>query len=77
MYRQNNICPICHCLRDINSQNFHHFEFVLYNGPRSNVNTPFDSQKATSSLLVIVICVLSVAVCKICSQNVYDLEFDL
>ena len=70
-----NFCPICHCLRDIDSQNVHDLE--LQNGARSNVNMLLERPHATS-------CVGNRYVCPIChhfrdidSQNMHDLNLEL
>ena len=55
----------------------HDLDFDLYNGPRSNVNIPIESQQATFYVLATAIFVLSVAVYLIFSQNLHDLDFDL
>ena len=47
----------------------HDLDFDLKNGPRSNVNTPIESQQATSYMLAIVIFSLSVTVCEITTFN--------
>ena len=52
----------------------HDLGFNLYNGPKSNVNTPFESQQATSYVLAVVIFAQSVTVCEISMFNVPKLS---
>ena len=69
MYRQWQYLSHLHRLCDIHSQNVYDLDFDLPNGPRSNVNTPIESQLATSYTLAIVIITLSVTVYEITTFN--------
>ena len=64
-----NVCPICHRLRDINSQNV--LDADLWNGPRSNVNMPIERPHATFFVLAIAMFALSVTVCEILTVEMW------
>ena len=48
-----NVCSICHRLRDIDSGIVHDLDLELQNRPRSNVNMPIELPYATLYLLTI------------------------